>query len=570
MTSRGEWLFLESVCETQAVFIWSNKSHLDFPAGFTLVLEAKDVSIKGTVSQLAITHTPDRLRVPDLAPGHVYHFSLVLRRPSGASQTLGPVFIVHTKPNRPLNLTVTNVSSNQIEVCWTTPDTTQGALFEGYILNWVDTASGRGRTVRLDRTIPMWVTLLPVEGTSVSLRVRWRSGQGVTDSFILSIRNSTVSLQTNQSASDDRVYRFDNRVPGRVYTVEVCSVHGDRTSSPASVTVKTPSEPPDDLTFIEQELPYSLVGDRPLQRQGYLHESNISVHDLTSGGDFRFEIQFFLESDSENISIRTAGFRSLSISYVNATSAMVSWVPIDGPFDHYRVRVCNTSQSWSSDVSQDSPEFTVSSLRGSTTIILNTGRSESLNVTHVSPHSFSLQWLASPGCDKSYLFQRPPDHSNITIIFTTTDTYAQAQVSSVTPGTSYSVTVNAVASSGFSSPVSRILITTNESLEDVMPNNPGIPAAPSKPEGERVGSTGILLSWRMPIDASIHSFVIKYKEMCPYPEPSFTEITKSLDIPETLLNTLTPGATYNIKVAAVNKAGVGPFSQSLYYKTAEA
>uniref|UniRef100_A0A671KH18 Phosphatidylinositol phosphatase PTPRQ-like n=1 Tax=Sinocyclocheilus anshuiensis TaxID=1608454 RepID=A0A671KH18_9TELE len=89
---------------------------------------------------------------------------------------------------------------------------------------------------------------------------------------------------------------------------------------------------------------------------------------------------------------------------------------------------------------------------------------------------------------------------------------------------------------------------------------------------ERVGSTGILLSWRMPVplDPTIHSFVIRYKEMCPYPDPTFTEVIKSLDIPETLLNTLTPGATYNIKVAAVNKAGIGPFSQSLYYKTAEA
>lgn len=79
-----------------------------------------------------------------------------------------------------------------------------------------------------------------------------------------------------------------------------------------------------------------------------------------------------------------------------------------------------------------------------------------------------------------------------------------------------------------------------------------VPAAPSKPEGERVGSTGILLSWRMPmpLDPSIHSFVIKYKEMCPYPNPTFTEVIKSLDIPETLLNTLTPGATYNIKVHA--------------------
>ncbi|KTG01656.1 hypothetical protein cypCar_00011128 [Cyprinus carpio] len=121
--------------------------------------------------------------------------------------------------------------------------------------------------------------------------------------------------------------------------------------------------------------------------------------------------------------------------------------------------------------------------------------------------------------------------------------FFQAQVSGVTPGTSYSVTVNAVASSGFSSPVSRILITTNESL----------PAAPSKPEGERVGSTRILLSWRMPmhLDSTIHSFAIRYKEMCPYPDPTFNEVIKSLDIPETQLNTLSPGATYNIKVCLI-------------------
>lgn len=77
-----------------------------------------------------------------------------------------------------------------------------------------------------------------------------------------------------------------------------------------------------------------------------------------------------------------------------------------------------------------------------------------------------------------------------------------------------------------------------------------VPAAPFKPEGERVGSNGILLSWRMPppLDPSIESFVIRYKEMCPHPDPTFTEVTRNLYIPETLLNTLSPGATYNIKV----------------------
>ncbi|XP_048024016.1 phosphatidylinositol phosphatase PTPRQ isoform X2 [Megalobrama amblycephala] len=455
------------------------------------------------------------------------------------------------------------------------------------------------------RAAPSKVTLLPLQRTSASLSVRWRAGQGVSDSFILSIRNSTFILQTNQSASDDRTYRFENLLPGSVYTVEVSSVSGDRRSLPASAIANTLPEPPGDLTFIEQEVSrmyviwthppgrvdgyrfrYGLAGDLPLQHQVDLHRNSVRIHDLTPGSDYRFEIQSFLGSDfsqttSKNISTRPAGVCSLTVSHVNVTSATVAWEQAAGYFDFYKVTISNSSHIWTLDVSPHLQEVTVNGLWSScsynttvqrfrnrisgtaATITIHTvpASPEGLRVISVSPRTFSLRWLASPGCDKNYVIQLLPDHGNITIN-TTADSYVQAQVSSVTPGTSYTVTVNAVASSGFSSPVSRILVTTIESL----------PAAPSKPEGERVGSTGILLSWRMPVplDPSIHSFVIKYKEMCPYPDPTFTEVIKSLDIPETLLNTLTPGATYNIKVAAVNKAGTGPFSQSLYYKTAEA
>ncbi|XP_052437936.1 phosphatidylinositol phosphatase PTPRQ isoform X2 [Carassius gibelio] len=857
---------------------------------------------------MALTNTQDTVRVQGLSPGHVYHFSLVLVRPSGVSQTLGPIFFANTKPNPPQNLTVTAVTSSQIALCWNAPDSTHNARFEHFILQWVDLVSGRGLAIHLEKlnrsavigglkayrahritvvsvtaqgvessdslsvtvitevspprrvsadavglenmTVCWWpslhedvdqyyiklhpqtnqaqtrefwvndstcisltqlksggtyevgvaavkgrnmsvvttiqqtlkpdsiqiavpytvgthsvelfvqmpknsiydgvtityqnnrswtpvskdstkllvdnlspgtqydfnvfvtsrdtssegfvlppvrtclappthvragvvtdssiellwdgaeggshhyealcmncadsvmvqkvvdtraifkdviagklcnfsvraekeffrdslaviiairaapspVTLLPVQRTSASLSVRWRAGRGVSDSFILSIRNPTFILQTSQSVSDDRAYCFDNLLPGSVYTVEVSSVSGERRSLPAAVNANTLPEPPDDLTFIEQEvssmyvmwthppgnvdgyrLQYGFAGDLPLQHHVDLHGNSVRIHDLTPGSDYRFEIQSFLGSDfsqttSQNISTRPAGVCSLSVSHVNGTSATVSWKPATGHLDFYRVSVSNISHIWTLDVSPHSQEVSVSSLwngcsynitvqrfrnnisgtAAAITICTVPASPVGLQVISVSPRAFSLHWLASPGCDMNYLVQLRPDHGNINIT-TTADSGVQAQVSSVTPGTSYTVTVNAVASSGFSSPVSRILVTTNISL----------PAAPSKPEGERVGSTGILLSWRMPLplDSSIHSFVIRYKEMCPYPDPTFTEVTKSLDIPETLLNTLTPGATYNIKVAAVNKAGVGPFSQSLYYKTAEA
>lgn len=39
----------------------------------------------------------------------------------------------------------------------------------------------------------------------------------------------------------------------------------------------------------------------------------------------------------------------------------------------------------------------------------------------------------------------------------------------------------------------------------------------------------------------------RYKEVCPYPDSTFTEVTKYMDIPETLLTDFTPGSTYHIE-----------------------
>ncbi len=96
LQSSSEWLYLESVCETEAAFIWSNESHLDLSAGFKLALQSEDESKDQTFSHMVLTNTQDIVRVQGLSPGHVYHFSLVLTRPSGASQTLGPIFIANT------------------------------------------------------------------------------------------------------------------------------------------------------------------------------------------------------------------------------------------------------------------------------------------------------------------------------------------------------------------------------------------------------------------------------------------------------------------------------------------
>ncbi len=54
------------------------------------------------------------------------------------------------EPNPPQNLTVTAVTSSQIALCWSAPDSTHNARFEHFILHWVDLVSGRGHAIRLD------------------------------------------------------------------------------------------------------------------------------------------------------------------------------------------------------------------------------------------------------------------------------------------------------------------------------------------------------------------------------------------------------------------------------------
>ncbi|KAK3549019.1 hypothetical protein QTP70_025091, partial [Hemibagrus guttatus] len=453
------------------------------------------------------------------------------------------------------------------------------------------------------RALPSSVTLAPVRRTSSSLSVSWKEGPGVCNAFILSIKNSTYNLQMKLSLSDERWYNFERLPPGTVYTVEVISVSGERHSFPTALSLNTFPAPPDAVTFIEQEgnamyitwtrplgrvtgyrLFYARM-DSSLRHQVIVHGNHVRITDLIPGSDYTFEIQSFLGEDfsqsvSKNISTSPAGVCSLSLSHFNSSSVTLAWDVAVGHFDFHRVMVSNDSHRWEYSVSADAQEYMVSGLRDgcsydasvervrntqsgtAATLTVHTVPAipEDVYVVSVSPRSFSLYWVPSSGCDQRYSLHLTPDHGNVTMIITP-DGHLQANVSSVTPGTQYTVTVSAVASSGMRSAVSRS-ITTTES----------VPAAPFKPEGERVGSNGILLSWKMPPppDFSIHSFVIRYKEMCPHPDPIFTEVTKSLDIPETLLNTLSPGATYNIKVAAVNKAGVGPFSQSLYFKTAEA
>ncbi|XP_067445742.1 phosphatidylinositol phosphatase PTPRQ [Thunnus thynnus] len=442
-----------------------------------------------------------------------------------------------------------------------------------------------------------------VNKTRSSICISWNTVSGVLGGFILSIKNRTSNQELIIFHQESRFYTFEGLTPGSEYTIEVISTSGERKSKPATIILHTIPEVPQEVVLAEQVVTSVFVTWRapPGQVEGYklvfglltvdrkswievlVQGTSYEIRDLIPGSDYSISIHSVLGSDTSqgvrrDFSTRPAGLCALHLGDVNISSISVSWDSAFGEFDFHRVTVANTSVTNTLTIPKEEQAVVVTGLvdgcsynvsaervRGLTagsaaflTITTVPSRVRGVRVVNVSARAFSLCWEQAVGCVDHYQVNLLPNQGKVTV-HPARDGYIQANVVSVSPGTQYTVTVTAVSSSNFSPGVSR-MINTNDS----------VPGPPSGLEGEAVGSNGILLSWIMPSDAkNIDGYVIRYKEVCPYPDPSFTQVTKYLDIPETLLTDFTSGSTYHIQVAAISPAGIGAFSKSLYIKTAE-
>ncbi|XP_064175003.1 phosphatidylinositol phosphatase PTPRQ-like isoform X2 [Anguilla rostrata] len=435
----------------------------------------------------------------------------------------------------------------------------------------------------------------------------WRQAGGALELFLQYQEDAFVDQPHRRTVlSNSRSAAVRDLSPGRVYLFSLRAKHlsGAVQTLGSVLRVLTIPAVPEDLTLIQHNEDSMLLTWRPPQGQveGYqlsygasaaqitqrklsTTDCSVRLEQLTPGAEYQLTLQSFRGTEtSEPVSTRIlippARVCFLSLTHVNSSSVGLAWEPALGLFDQYRLTVANGSTVQELLLPRESLSHTVSSLQDGCTYNLTmyrvrstvTGatavrtvttvpaRPQGLRVSSVSSHGFSLRWDGPSGCVDRYHVHLNPAHGLVTVR-RAENGEIQAVVLAVTPGISYSTTVTAVAASVFSSPVSRT-VTTNEST----------PESPTSLIGERVGSTGILLSWTAPIKSNgkIRDYAIKYKEVCPYPESSFNQIVTPSEIPEYLLNTLTPGSTYNIKVAAKNGAGFGLFSKSLFFKTAEA
>ncbi|XP_038612619.1 phosphatidylinositol phosphatase PTPRQ [Tachyglossus aculeatus] len=308
------------------------------------------------------------------------------------------------------------------------------------------------------------------------------------------------------------------------------------------------------------------------------------VKNLTPGMDYMFQVKTVKGKDysvplEKEVTTKPAGICGLLLKEVNTSSATLIWNPTKTNFSYYKIHLSNNTFLKEYKVMETKTDYTIIDLtpggtynitvqrvrgdvEGSLTLIKMVAEPqapEELEVFNISSNSFSLRWRIPYGHVERYQVDLVPDCGFVTIRDLGGGEY-QGDVSGVTPGTRYNVTVSSVSAATYSSPASRT-VTTNVT-------NPGPPVFLA---GERVGSAGILLSWNTPPNPNgrIISYIVKYKEVCPWMQMTYTQVTANPDSLEVLLTNLNPGTTYEIKVAAENSAGVGIFSDPFLFQTAE-
>ena len=93
--------------------------------------------------------------------------------------------------------------------------------------------------------------------------------------------------------------------------------------------------------------------------------------------------------------------------------------------------------------------------------------------------------------------------------------------------------------------------------------SPAPSAAPTNVGVSVINSTAITVQWEMipciEQNGDITGYIVRYG--------SQTQSVSGSSVTETTISNLTPSTTYNVRVAAVNDAGTGPFSSSISIMT---
>ncbi|XP_066224583.1 phosphatidylinositol phosphatase PTPRQ isoform X2 [Saccopteryx leptura] len=574
----------------------------------------------------------NKITVDNLTPGTEYNFFLSIISGTKLSDVYY-VPAVKTCLEAPSNILEGKVTDSSIEILWTRADgnfqhyeitcincaaafVVQKVVHEVATFSDLEPARVYTFSIRTEQegfkdstpnikeiqTAPSAVEFLNHSRNSDTVTVSWPSPRSLLDGYIISISSEGL-LKEKILSSTKRVFTFDSLSPGTDFSISVVTTKGLKRSHPTVLMVSTYPDPPSDLLILGQEentiylswkLPqggfekfqvsYFMTPGKEKLFKVIAYGNKAKVKNLTPGVDYMFHVKTVRGKDysvpvMKKVTTKPSKICGLTLKAVNTSSANLMWNPTETNFTHYKIYISNRTFAQEYLIWGMMTEYTVTDLtpggiynitvhrvkdnvEGSGTfirVVAEPEKPEKLEAFNISAHSFSLHWSLLSGRAEGFHVDLVPDSGFVTIRDLGGGEY-QVDVSNAVPGTRYDVTISSISATTFSSPVSRT-VTTNVTK----------PGPPVFLAGERVGSAGILLSWNTPPNPNgrIISYMVKYKEVCPWMQTVYTQVRAKPDSLEVLLTNLNPGTTYEIKVAAENSAGIGVFSDPFLFQTAE-
>nr|XP_019606839.1 PREDICTED: phosphatidylinositol phosphatase PTPRQ isoform X1 [Rhinolophus sinicus] len=438
--------------------------------------------------------------------------------------------------------------------------------------------------------------------TDSSIEILWNRADGNFHHYEITCMNCAAPFMVQKVVQEAAT--FSHLDPATVYTFSIrTEKEGFKDSTPHIKGIQTDPDPPSDLLILGQEentiylswkfpqggfekfqISYCMASRKEKLSKLIVYGNKAKVKNLTPGVDYMFHMKTVRGKDysvsvMKKVTTKPSRICGLTLKAVNISSANLMWNPTETNFTHYKIYISNRTFAkeyliWGSMTEYILTDLTpggiynitVHRVRGNVEgsgtfirVVAEPAKPEKLKVFNISAHSFSLHWSLPSGHVEGFHVDLVPDSGFVSIKDLGGGEY-QVDVSNAIPGTRYDVTIASISATTYSSPVSRI-VTTNVTK----------PGPPVFLAGERVGSAGILLSWNTPPNPNgrIISYVVKYKEVCPWMQAVYTQVRAKPDSLEVLLTNLNPGTTYEIKVAAENSAGVGVFSDPFLFQTAE-
>uniref|UniRef100_A0AC11DGR4 Protein tyrosine phosphatase receptor type Q n=1 Tax=Ovis aries TaxID=9940 RepID=A0AC11DGR4_SHEEP len=574
----------------------------------------------------------NKITVDNLTPGTEYNFFVSTVSGTKLSN-IYYVPAVKTCLEAPSNIHEGKVTDSSIEILWSRADgnfqhyeitcvncaagfMVQKVSQEAAIFSNLDPATVYTFSIRTEKegfkdsspyikeiqTAPSAVEFVNHSRNSNAVTISWPSARSLLDGYIISISSESL-MKEEILPSTKRTFTFNRLSPGTDFLISIIATKGLKRSHPTVLMVSTYPDPPSDLLILGQEentiylswklpqggfekfqISYCMTSRREKLFQVIVYTNKAKVKNLTPGVDYVFHVKTVRGKDysvsvMKNVATKPSRICGLTLKAVNTSSAHLRWNPAETNFTHYKIYISNRTFAEEYLIWGVMTEHTVTDLtpggiynitiyrvrgnvEGSGTfirVIAEPERPRKLTAFNISAHAFSLHWSLPSGHVDRFHVDLVPDSGFVTISDLGGGEY-QVDVSNAVPGTRYNITISSISATTYSSPVSRT-VTTNVTK----------PGPPVFLAGERVGSAGILLSWNTPPNPNgrIISYIVKYKEVCPWMQATYTQVRTKPDSLEVLLTNLNPGTTYEIKVAAENSAGIGVFSDPFLFQTAE-